>query len=169
MEAADSEIVAANMAMVRKMEERGAAVVNVSLPSLFTVFKAHTLTILSEFATTMDVHHAEHAKRVALDTQIKLALGRAVSSRDLLAAQKVRARWIAELKVLFLSIDVLASSATAIAAPPMDPTKTVDLQVTEQIMRFSPLANLARIPAISFPVAQLADGRPIAMQLQARW
>ncbi len=169
MEAAEPAVVAANIEMLRRLESRGAVLVNVTLPSLMTLFKAHTITILSEFATAMDAYHPVHARDFALDTQIKLALARGLTARDLLAAQKVRARWVAELDALFGQIDVLASPATAVAAPPLQPTETVDLQLTEQIMRFSPLANLAGIPAISFPVGQMADGRPLAMMLQARW
>jgi len=169
MEAADPEISAASWAMLSHYEAQGAVLVNISLPSLFTLFKAHTITILSEFATAMDAQHAAHARDFALDTQVKLAMGRMLTARDLIAAQKVRARWIATLQVLFDDVDALASPATAIPAPPIEPTETIDLTTTEQLMRFSPLANLAGIPAITFPVGQLVDRRPLAMMLSARW
>ena len=91
MRAAEPPLVAAAESMVAQLESMGAIVVNVSLPSVFTLFKAHTITILAEFATAMEAYHANHSTDFAYDTQIKLALGRSLTARDLLSAQKVRA------------------------------------------------------------------------------
>lgn len=45
----------------------------------------------------------------------------------------------------------------------------MDLGTTEQMMRFSLLANLAGVPSISFPAGQLPDGRPVGMMMTADW
>ena len=45
--AAEADVVAACLAQLRRFEERGARVVNVTLPSLEVLNKAHMITILS--------------------------------------------------------------------------------------------------------------------------
>ena len=83
----------------------------------------------------------------------------------------MRAHWAHHLEALFRDeVDVLATPATGVAAPPVAASaQAMDLETTEQMMRFSLLANLVGVPAISFPAGQLADGRPVGLMLTAEW
>jgi len=166
---ADASMRQATSAILEGFAARGAKLVNVSLSGLQTAARAHSVTILSEMATEMDLFHSSHLNDFSLDTQIKLSLSRSLSARELLAAQKVRRHMVDQLKQIFASVDVIATPATATPAPPIEPEEAVDLVTTEKLMRFSTLANFAGNPAIVFPVAQTDDGRPLSVMLSAAW
>ena len=67
--AATDEIVVANSKMLGQFLARGATLVNVTYPSLFAMGRAHTITILAEFAANLDKYHAAHEADYAYDTQ----------------------------------------------------------------------------------------------------
>ena len=74
---------------------------------------------------------------------------------------------------------MLATPATAVVAPPIPGSEEMNLQTTEQLLRFSLLGNFLGPPSIVFPVGQAAPqggpggpeggGLPIAMMLTGRW
>lgn len=184
-EMASPDVVAANKHMLDKFVGRGAKIVNVTIPHLFTLQKAHTITILSEMARAMDPHFMHHEHEFASETRINLALARALSGRDVMAAAKVRGFFMDVMKQVFEDVDVLATPTTAITAPPI-PADAVEkgesnLLNTARLMRFSGLANFVGTPSISFPIGQtsitsdsentrgVGEGLPIGMQLTGRW
>lgn len=155
---ASDEVNLHNREMLRKFESRGAKLVNVTFPHLDILQKSHTVTILSEMGTAMDPFYQQYQHRFGADTQIILALARAISARDLFAAEKAKAFFMKQTAKMFEQIDVFATPATAIIAPEM-PEDAVEggesnLVTLVRLLRYAVFANLMGAPSITFPVGQ---------------
>ncbi len=171
LEHADGEIVAACQKMIENFTEQGAEIVEISIPDLEAARIAHTITIASEIAQVLEPYTKEHSREHGRDVRINLALAGRFTSRDYLQAQRVRTRLMGHFAAALQKVDLILTPATAVVAPPIPPLAIPngesDLTTLMKIMRFSTVANLTGLPAISFPVGYDADGLPIGMQAMA--
>lgn len=169
---ADAEVVAACDTMLRRFEDMGAEIVEITIPDLELNRIAHSVTILAEMSQAMSYTYPDHHKEHGLDVRLNLALARATSSQDYLLAQRARTRIINNFKHVFNQVDLILTPTTAIAAPaiPKDalPDGNSDLTTTIEIMRFVTAGNMTGLPAISFPVGYAKNGLPIGMQAMGR-
>jgi Asp-tRNA(Asn)/Glu-tRNA(Gln) amidotransferase A subunit family amidase len=168
---ADSEIVARCEALLDRLVAAGATLVPIEIPWLNEMRIAHTVTILSEMATSMTNQGAPlHAFGAA--TRINLALGRAFSADDYLHAQRIRTHALDIFGRLFARVDAIITPTTAITAPTL-PTDDgghgwSDLSQVTELMRFVTPANLTGLPAITFPAGHTTTGLPIGMHALGR-
>ena len=169
---ADPEVVAACEAMLKAYEQMGCEIVEVVIPDLEANRVAHSVTILSEMAQSMNATYNEHYKEHALDVRINLALARQLRATDYVTAQRVRTRMIQHFNQAFQKADVILTPSTGIAAPEIKkgalPDGESDLSTTIEIMRFATAANLTGLPAISFPVGYTQKGLPIGLQVMGK-
>ena len=169
---ADAEVVAACETMLRRFQEMGAEIVEISIPDLELNRIAHSVTILAEMAQALSYTYAEHHKQHGLDVRLNLALARATSSQDYLLAQRARTRIIDNFKRALEHADMILTPTTAIAAPaiPQDalPDGNSDLSATIEIMRFVTAGNMTGLPAVTFPAGYTKAGLPIGMQAMGR-
>eukprot|EP01137_Pigoraptor_chileana_P011564 Opistho-2@62646 len=170
---ADADIVAACNGAVAALEAKGATVVQIEIPELEEIKHAHLITIVSEMLTGMAPHMSQHRHEFSPTSRIILALGGQFTAVDYNQAQQMRRRAVESLKKVFDKCDVIATPMTACTAPTIPEyalaTDQINGYVSGRIMRFSPLANLTGIPAISIPIGVDASGRPIGFQLMGRW
>ncbi len=170
---ANPEIVQACEKMVHQIEQSGATIQEVTIPQLDNMRIAHVISILSEMATSMQNIKAKH-RSFGAPTRVNLALGRAVTARDYVHAQRMRTRALNIFSNIFSEVDVILTPTTAVTAPPI-PTNTGtigwnDLSTVTELMRFVFVGNLTGLPAISFPVGYDKQGMPIGMQaMAAHW
>jgi len=98
-----------------------------------------------------------------------LGVTRLLSARDYLAALMVRTKAMRTLSQLFESVDVIALPTTATTAPRVgagaERYGESNIKVGGRVARFSFLANLCGLPAMSIPAGQDAEGLPIGFQL----
>lgn len=169
---ASAEVVAACEAALKQFEGLGADVREIVIPDLEAARVAHLVTIAGEMAQAMDKYRAEHHKEHGLDVRTNLTLARAFNAMDYVKAQRVRTRLMEHFKRAFESVDVIVTPSTGVAAPLIPasalPDGDSDLTTLSEIMRFAPPANLAGLPAISFPAGYAANGLPVGMQAIGR-
>lgn len=152
--------------------ERGAKIVEVTIPELDRVRIAQAITILCEMSACMEQFDAQHRRDYGFGVRINLALARALTGRDYVQAQRMRTRFQKHLAKTFETVDVIVSPTTALPAPPIAkdvfPRGESNLEVTSGLMRFAFPANLSGNPALSVPGGYDARSRPIGVQLMGR-
>lgn len=157
---------------VEALTEAGLHLQEVEIPDLHLVRSVHLVTIVSEMASAHDLFYARHRQDYGLDTRLNLALGRSLTSRDFVHAQRLRNQIRARFDEVFSQVDLLVTPTTGITAPPHEadavPHGESDLPKTMDIMRFAQAANLTGYPAITIPVGFDRSGKPIGLQLMAR-
>jgi Asp-tRNA(Asn)/Glu-tRNA(Gln) amidotransferase A subunit family amidase len=154
---------------IARFEARGARVVEIELPDLDLCRVAHGIIALTEMATAMQPHLAEHRRDFGLPVQIMLALGKELTGRDYLRAQRMRTRLIAHAERALARADVIVTPTTARTAPPIPsdalPRGESDLALTTALMQYIHPWNLTGHPAITFPVGYDESGLPVGMQV----
>lgn len=166
------DIVAACDAMLAHFQRTGATVHEITIPELDAMRLAHIVTILSEMATSMR-NHGVALRQLGPSVRTTLALTGSFSAADYIKAQRMRTRALAIFAEAFGQVDAIITPATAITAPEIPPAGArtgawSDLSADTEVMRFMFPANLAGLPALSFPVGYDAAGRPIGMQAMGR-
>lgn len=164
---ADPAVVGVCRGLIAQLAARGAEVVEVELPGLAAAAQAHLVLVASEMTAAMAAHDREHRRDFGLDVRTNLALGRSLTARDYVAAQRVRTRVMATFRRTLATVDAVLSPTTAMTAPAIRadvlPDGESDLTILLALMRFAFPANLTGLPAISFPAGYLA-GLPVGMQ-----
>ena len=172
LEHATPEIVRAARASLDILKDRGARIVEISIPELDRARVAQAITILCEMAACMERFDEAHRRDYGLGVRINLAIARALTGRDYVQAQRVRTRLTNDLSRAFDSIDVLLTPTTALTAPAIAkdvaPRGESNLEVTSGLMRFVFPVNLSGNPALTVPAGYGATGHPIGVQLVGR-
>lgn len=169
---ADAEVVAACEAMLGEYERMGCQIVEIVIPDLEANRVAHSVTITSEMAQAMQATYDEHHKEHGLDVRVILALARQFTATDYLTAQRIRTRMIRHFNNALKRVDIILTPAAGIVAQEIRkgalPDGESDLTITIEIMRFTTVANMTGLPAISFPVGYTRKGLPIGLQVIGR-
>ena len=173
---ADSEIVTQCKAAVSKLESLGATIVSIAIPELEESRVAHSISIISEFSTSLLVDTDAHFNDMCNETLMVLTGGYQMPVVNFLNAQKQRSRSIAVLQHFFedKKLDAIVTPGTACVAPEIPPQAlshgSSDIQHSTQLMRFAYLANLTGVPGLVVPVGYTSgEGLPIGLQLMAGW
>jgi Asp-tRNA(Asn)/Glu-tRNA(Gln) amidotransferase A subunit family amidase len=171
-EHAAPEIVKACNALLEKLVAAGAQVKEVVIPGLDTMRVAHVISILGEMAGSMN-NYPDNRKDFGAEVRVSLTLGREFSASDYIKAQRIRTRVIDMFRDIYKDVDAIITPATGIVAPEVSIEDAdggwSDLSGTTETMRYVFPANLAGLPAISFPAGYDSIGLPIGMQAMGRW
>jgi Asp-tRNA(Asn)/Glu-tRNA(Gln) amidotransferase A subunit family amidase len=158
--------------MLDGLQSLGAALESVDLPELGLLRTVHLVTIVSEMYASQLAHRAGHRKHYAHDTRLNMNLASRLSAADYVHAQRLRVRLSGHFYRALERVDAIVTPATGRTAPvlPRDALRTGEsnLRVLDQIMRFAPAANLAGLPAVSFPAGYDDAGLPIGCQAIGR-
>jgi Asp-tRNA(Asn)/Glu-tRNA(Gln) amidotransferase A subunit family amidase len=171
-EDADSQIVSSCKCAITRLESLGAEVVPLKIDNLALLRITHLVTIASEMAASQQPLFPQQASEYGHDVQLNLTLTRFLKNTDYIQAQRHRVGLTHQFLKHLQMVDCIVTPATGRTAPihPRDALKTGEsnLTVTDQIMRFSPPANLTGLPAISVPVGYDDQGLPIGLQFIGR-
>ncbi|MBN2239272.1 MAG: amidase [Dehalococcoidales bacterium] len=169
---AEPETVSICENLLKKLEENGATIREIAIPNLEAGRVAHTLTIASEISQSLEKYHAAHHQEYGLEVRMNLAMARKFTAHDLLLAQRVRTRMIADYNRILQDVDVIVTPTTGIPAPAIPekdlPQGISDLTSLFEIMRFATPSNMTGLPSISFPAGYTTSGLPVGMHVTAR-
>lgn len=171
----DPEVAAAVRAAIEVLEQQGATLVNVSLPSLDEAVASWSILCSAEAALSHEATYPSKADLYGPWFRAWLDIGLSVSGADYARANNVRNAVRGEFDVIMDSIDVLACPSTAFPAHPVtretlygplmppgpgDPTSIM--------MRYTVPADFTGQPTLSVPCGFSRDGLPLSLQLVGR-
>eukprot|EP00053_Salpingoeca_punica_P011646 m.103822 g.103822 ORF g.103822 m.103822 type:complete len:624 (+) comp15730_c0_seq5:38-1909(+) len=169
-EDASPEVVSACRSTLKKtFEGRGVQIVEIDIPMLNIISRAHGLTILSEMATFMERFDRKYFSELGEETRVSLSLAASITARDYIAAQEIRSYAMSVLKDIFKKVDVIVTPSTAITAPRIQDdallTGDVNTTVLSSLMRYVFLGNFLGLPALSCPIGKDSNNLPIGFQV----
>lgn len=154
--------------VLKQLEDAGAVIKPVSIPSLKQAEFAELVTITTEASA---VHHANLLKspeKFGEDVRFLLEVGELMSGVDYVQSQQIRRKLDLEFAAAFESVDVLISPTLPFLSPPIG-SQTVDvngqeLSFLDEVIRFTGPGNLTGLPALSIPVG-VEDSLPVGLQI----
>lgn len=172
-EDADPVVVARCEQALRSCVDAGAVVVELPPPDLNAVLWSHTIIILSEMAAVTKERFESRPQDFGYDTRVSLAIGRSLTSLDLVHALRHKYALTREYLALMQGVDAVVTPTTATVAPTINeaslPQGESNLPVVDALMRFIRIGNLTGFPAMAVPAGyDDATGMPVSVQFMAR-
>ena len=153
---------------IRKLEELGARIELVKIPSLKYSEFAEYMTFMAESALIHRNNLIERPQDFGEDVRASLLLANIPSANDYLQAQQIRRKISKEFSMVFEQIDVLIAPTLPVTASVIGEESVVingqDCSLTDTLIRLTSPANLTGIPSISIP-AGMSQGLPVGMQI----
>ncbi|QQK76484.1 amidase [Salicibibacter cibarius] len=164
----DSTVEASVRQAIQSLEEQGANVETVAIPSLRYAEYTELITILTEAAA---IHHENLIERpddFGDDIRLLFELGELPSAVDYLQAQQLRRQIQQDFQKAFEKVDALVSPTLPIIAPDIG-EDYVDLNgeqvdLVNNIIRFTGPGNLTGLPSLTVPCG-FKQEMPIGMQI----
>ncbi len=153
---------------VRLLEEMGARVIPVDIPSIEFAPFAELITIISEASAIHHQNLIERPQDFGDDVRILLELGELVTAVDYLQAQQIRYQLNHGFRQVFQSVDVLITP-TLPFTPPLIGQDTVllngkEVNFLDHVIRFTGPENITGLPAISVPCG-FSEEMPVGLQI----
>jgi aspartyl-tRNA(Asn)/glutamyl-tRNA(Gln) amidotransferase subunit A len=165
----DADVERGVLATIDRLQERGAKVVEVTLPHANDMAAIYLHLVFGDAAE----YHARTLESRPQDyttpVRLRLEMARYVLAEDYIRALRGKAVIAAEVERALDGVDALVLPALAIPAPPLGaatmPVKGGPDAVRTLMLRCSQPFNLSGHPAISLPCGRTRDGLPIGLQL----
>lgn len=174
------EVATATRTAAHTLEQLGAHIVEVNLPSLEHAVGAWFGVCFPEFLS----YHQQYLRRGLIaeygpENREFLAAAQYVAAVDYLQAQRFRRAIIRDFDAAFRSVDaILAPSApieahllseeVAAAAFPTRKTPAGEFSIAQLAVQLSGPANLAGLPSLQVPMGLSAAGLPLGLQMMGR-
>ncbi len=166
---ASPDVGRAGESAILALEREGATVVRISIAGAKLAPAIGYVSIGVESLAALRSEWRQFHERMGPDLQITFAALSEAGAREYVDAQRLRAGLRLETARVFGDIDLLALPTTRSTAPHATAAQAekgfLDAHVLDGLCRYTFLANLTGLPAISVPVGQDALGLPIGFQL----
>jgi aspartyl-tRNA(Asn)/glutamyl-tRNA(Gln) amidotransferase subunit A len=165
----DAEVESRVLDTIAKLQQKGASVVDVSVPHAADMAAIYLHLVFGDaaeyHARTLDSRPQDYTPPVRL----RLEMARYVLAEDYIRALRGKSVIAGEIDRALDGVDGLVLPALAIPAPPLGattmPVKGGADAVRTLMLRCSQPFNLSGHPAISIPCGRTRDGLPIGLQL----
>jgi len=156
---------------IKALENQGAKVAEVKIPSLKYSEWAVMTTIISEPAAIHKDNHLNRPNDFGEDLQFLFDLGELPSAVDYIQAQQIRRHLKQDFMKAFEEVDVLISPTLPISTPEIG-EDTVNLNgeevdLLDHIIRFTGPGNITGLPALSVPCG-FNGNMPVGMQIMGK-
>jgi aspartyl-tRNA(Asn)/glutamyl-tRNA(Gln) amidotransferase subunit A len=165
------EVEARTREAIRALEDAGARVEEVSLPSLAHAPAVMTMIIAAEATAYHRPFMRARSEEYGAATRVRLAQGLFVNAADYVDAQRARRRMRREFLERLREVDALLTPAVPVPAPRVGEARVrageVEAPPQFFMVRNTFPFNLTGLPAASVPCG-LADGAPAGLQIAGR-
>lgn len=164
----DSDIKEMIKKEIKNLEDQGAKIEVVSIPSLKYAEYALMTTMITEPAAVHNQELINQSENFGSDVRTLLKLGQLIPAVDYLQAQQYRNLIKMDFQKVFQKVDVLITPTTPFIAPFIGDDyadlngKNVDLN--DEVVRFTGPGNLTGLPSLSIPCG-LKNGMPVGLQI----
>ena len=170
---ADKEITLQCRAALSHLQNLGAELVDIRIPEMKDSRIAHTISISTEFGSSLGLELDHHYSEVNLETHLTVGMSASISAIQYVNSQKQRTRAMLALKSIFKKVDMIATPAVACSPPMIQPEAIkggiADASNSAKLNHFSFLGNLTGIPCLVLPVGYTDAGLPVGLQLMGSW
>jgi aspartyl-tRNA(Asn)/glutamyl-tRNA(Gln) amidotransferase subunit A len=165
----DADVERGVSATIDRMQQRGAKVVDVTLPHANDMAAIYLHLVFGDAAEYHARTLVSRPQDYTAPVRLRLEMARYVLAEDYIRALRGKALIALEVDRALDGLDALILPALAIPAPPIGavtmPVKGGPEAVRTLMLRCSQPFNLSGHPAISLPCGQTRDGLPIGLQL----
>jgi aspartyl-tRNA(Asn)/glutamyl-tRNA(Gln) amidotransferase subunit A len=165
----DADVERGVLATIDRLQERGARVVEVTLPHANDMAAIYLHLVFGDAAEYHARTLVSRPQDYTTPVRLRLEMARYVLAEDYIRALRGKALIAAEVDRALEGVDALVLPALAIPAPPLGaatmPVKGGPEAVRTLMLRCSQPFNLSGHPAISLPCGATRDGLPIGLQL----
>lgn len=157
----------------RRLEAEGARLVEINLPE-FTLFRAMMWVIVGvEFTSCLRRLLRESPDRLHPWTRAQLERGEYVPGTDYVQAQRVRRKFMEEVRSALRDIDALVLATVPAAAFPLPKPEVLEVggvaeEPLNMSVRFTAPFNCLGLPALTMPCGLTGEGLPAGLQVVAR-
>ena len=164
----DAQVSAAFAQAIARLEELGARVVALPMPSPQSVLEGWSQICGAETALAHQDYYPQHAAQYGPELKGLIDLGLATTSTQLAAALEARLDFIGRMNLLFDQVDMLAMPTMPVPVPLAKDFLSLLEDDSIALGRYTVPPNVTGHPAISLPCGMDSNGHPIGLQLVGR-
>ena len=169
---AETEVAEAVQRAIGVLEELGASVVEVSLPSVSTVRRFHMVIAESEAAAFHQETVLNHGDELTPNVRDRFEEGLMLTAVQYIQAQRARARVREEVRQALEQVDVLVTPTSLVTAPGIGQDTVATDEGEEPVLRLlsrnTQPFNDSGVPACTVPCGFDSSGLPVGLQIAGR-
>ncbi len=161
----DSETLKIVGLAIETLQDLGAIIQEITIPSLEYIGHAQRVIMLSEAFTYHKRNLSQRPNDFGEMVREWFRMGALYSASDYIQSQRLRKSLQDEFAHIFKKVDLIASPTMSQPAPRFD---EIELMSTVKMLSFTSPYNMSGMPAISVPCGFTTSGLPVGLQLAAR-
>ncbi|MBM3510667.1 MAG: amidase [Alphaproteobacteria bacterium] len=167
-EEVEADVLAPARAAIDVLERLGAQVVAIDVPGAAEAKDQFEKIFHTDCADFHRQRFATEREKFGKDTAERLAMGTERKGIDYAAGMRWMEAWRRRLALVFGEVDIVASPATPVAAPPIAESEQTTA-VTRRLTRFCYPWSIAGTPVLVVPCGFNRAGLPVGLSLAAAW
>lgn len=165
----DDEILKATKKVIKYLEKRGAAICEVSLPSME---HTRTVSLTIQMPEALSFHMpwlSDRSDAYSLDFRAGLALGQNILAEHYVKCKRMLTTYRDSIDKIFDDVDVILTPSTPVVAPKLNcvniTTKGFTEPIGNAVTRFTSFFNMTGHPALTIPSGLHSQKLPMGVQL----